>query len=370
MELLGSDVGSRLTARLGGRFTRIDVKTEAGRNRSRSGRDLGVTDFERSYHDWTFNAGLTWDATRVLSFNVLAGRGFRAPNLADLGALGLNDLGYEVPAESAIESGALIGNGDGEDARGNDDQRPPRRDICPDECVRSQLPRSRLRRGRSRHQRLCRCEPFLLTRHKPFAFEGGRHARAVDLASLRTPHCRDQPIRSNARASSERFAGREQVAGKAAPARIADELLENSRLVVGIGEVERSGRFVPDAGTADDIKPQVAAPNREVPQPPGRLSDRPQHAEVAHRRAERPGVPLEDDDAAAAPGQVERVSQTYDPSTDDRIVEGIGTHRVAILNVASLPCVVPAPPWSAEMMTVRCSIMRLRPTAADRPVDR
>jgi hemoglobin/transferrin/lactoferrin receptor protein len=116
VDLFSSGAGSRLTARLGGRLTRIDVKTEAGRNRSRSGRDLGVTDFERSYHDWTFNAGLTWDATRVLSFNVLAGRGFRAPNLADLGALGLNDLGYEVPAESAIESGALIGNGDGEGA--------------------------------------------------------------------------------------------------------------------------------------------------------------------------------------------------------------------------------------------------------------
>jgi outer membrane receptor protein involved in Fe transport len=113
VELLGSDDGSRLTARLGGRFTRVDVKTEAARNRSQSGRSLGVTDFERSYRDWTFNAGLTWDATRILSFNVLAGRGFRAPNLADLGALGLNDLGYEVPAESAIESGALVGSGGG-----------------------------------------------------------------------------------------------------------------------------------------------------------------------------------------------------------------------------------------------------------------
>ena len=50
----------------------------------------------------------------VVSVHGLVGRGFRAPNLNDLGALGLNDLGYEVPAESAIDSGGFIGASDGE----------------------------------------------------------------------------------------------------------------------------------------------------------------------------------------------------------------------------------------------------------------
>ena len=82
-------------ARLGGRFTRVDVRTDAAANRSGAGASLGVVDSEQSYQDWTFSANLTWAVTRVVSVHGLVGRGFRAPNLNDLGALGLNDLGYE-----------------------------------------------------------------------------------------------------------------------------------------------------------------------------------------------------------------------------------------------------------------------------------
>jgi outer membrane receptor protein involved in Fe transport len=109
----GADRGG-VVAQLGGRFTHVRATTDAEQNRSASGQSFGVVDSERSYQDWTFNGSLTWQATRLVSLNVLAGRGFRAPNLNDLGALGLNDLGYEVPAESAIEAGALIGASDGE----------------------------------------------------------------------------------------------------------------------------------------------------------------------------------------------------------------------------------------------------------------
>jgi hemoglobin/transferrin/lactoferrin receptor protein len=109
----GND-GRGLVARLGGRFTRVDVRTDAAANRSDAGASLGVVDSEQSYQDWTFSASLTWAITRVASVHGLVGRGFRAPNLNDLGALGLNDLGYEVPASSTIESRASIGASDGE----------------------------------------------------------------------------------------------------------------------------------------------------------------------------------------------------------------------------------------------------------------
>ena len=114
IDLVRGEEDNTLVAHLGGRFTHVAVTTDAEQNLSDSGQSFGVVDSTSSYQDWTFNAGVTWQATRALALNVLAGRGFRAPNLNDLGALGLNDLGYEVPAESAIDTGAFIGASDGE----------------------------------------------------------------------------------------------------------------------------------------------------------------------------------------------------------------------------------------------------------------
>ena len=109
----GSDRGA-LKVNVGGRFTRVDVDSFADRNRNALGQSLGVVDSSESYQDWTYNAGLTWQATTLLTLNALVGRGFRAPNLNDLGALGLNDLGYEVPAATTLEAGSYIGASDGE----------------------------------------------------------------------------------------------------------------------------------------------------------------------------------------------------------------------------------------------------------------
>lgn len=113
-DVVRGDEARGLVARLGGRFTRVDVRTDAAANQSDAGQSLGVVDAAESYRDWTFSASLTWAVTRVMSVHGLVGRGFRAPNLNDLGALGLNDLGYEVPASSTIGAGALIGASDGE----------------------------------------------------------------------------------------------------------------------------------------------------------------------------------------------------------------------------------------------------------------
>jgi outer membrane receptor protein involved in Fe transport len=119
VDLIRASGAGGLRANIGGRFTRVGFKTFADRNRDAMGRDLGVADAEQSYQDWTFNTGLTWQATEVLALNFLVNRGFRAPNLNDLGALGLNDLGYEVPAEATIDAEGWIGTSDGEGALSN-----------------------------------------------------------------------------------------------------------------------------------------------------------------------------------------------------------------------------------------------------------
>jgi hemoglobin/transferrin/lactoferrin receptor protein len=106
----------RLRGNVGGRYTRVSFQTFAERNRTAAGTSLGVTNEAESFQDATFNASLTWRVSSNVHLHVLSGRGFRAPNLNDLGALGLNDLGYEIPASGAAQAGALLGNSDGEGA--------------------------------------------------------------------------------------------------------------------------------------------------------------------------------------------------------------------------------------------------------------
>ena len=67
IDLVSGDDGRALVAQFGGRFTRVDVATDAEQNVSDAGKSFGVVDSERSYHDWTFNASLTWQATRAVA---------------------------------------------------------------------------------------------------------------------------------------------------------------------------------------------------------------------------------------------------------------------------------------------------------------
>lgn len=77
---------------------------------------LGVIDSSQSFRDLTFNTSLSLRATRWMSVFGVVGRGFRAPNLNDLGAVGLNDLGFEIPASDASAAGALLAATAGENA--------------------------------------------------------------------------------------------------------------------------------------------------------------------------------------------------------------------------------------------------------------
>ncbi len=108
-------VRGQLRAVLGTRFTDVRLRTYAERNRDAAGALLGVADSSSSFRDVTFNAGLSWQASRLVGVNLLVGRGFRAPNLYDLSSIGLVTLAYEVPSYEAIAVGALMGadGGDG-----------------------------------------------------------------------------------------------------------------------------------------------------------------------------------------------------------------------------------------------------------------
>ncbi|MFN7938382.1 MAG: TonB-dependent receptor [Bryobacteraceae bacterium] len=101
-------IPSKLRALVAARFTRVGYKTFAT--------GFGVAEGNQTFRDATYQASLSWQVTGMFAWHASAGRGFRAPNANDLGAIGLNDLGYEIPAAESVSAGALLGNNSGETA--------------------------------------------------------------------------------------------------------------------------------------------------------------------------------------------------------------------------------------------------------------
>jgi len=97
----------RLRAGYGVRYSRVSYSNPAS-----PAFNMPVS--AQTFNDWTWQASLLYKLTPSLALHGLAGRGFRAPNLNDLGAIGLNDLGYEVPAREAAN--ALLADSSGEGA--------------------------------------------------------------------------------------------------------------------------------------------------------------------------------------------------------------------------------------------------------------
>jgi len=81
---------------------------------SETSETYGIRAASSRFHDLTFQSALSWRINDTLGVHFSARRGFRAPNLNDLGAIGLNDLGYEIPAAEA--SSSYIGSSSGESA--------------------------------------------------------------------------------------------------------------------------------------------------------------------------------------------------------------------------------------------------------------
>jgi outer membrane receptor protein involved in Fe transport len=99
--------GGRLAATGGLRWTGVRFAAPADPR-------FGLLASSQTFSDVTMNASLVWRVGAGFELFGLGGRGFRAPNLNDLGAIGLNDLGFEIPAAEA--TGALMGNNSSESA--------------------------------------------------------------------------------------------------------------------------------------------------------------------------------------------------------------------------------------------------------------
>ena len=96
--------------------TYAQTACESGARRLRiqaGGRLTDIRFQSRCFTDATFNLSASARIASRLHVHALVSRGFRAPNLNDLGTVGLQDLGYEVPAESIASGGALIGDSSG-----------------------------------------------------------------------------------------------------------------------------------------------------------------------------------------------------------------------------------------------------------------
>jgi hemoglobin/transferrin/lactoferrin receptor protein len=102
-------INGKLRATAGARWTRVRYATKADPT-------VGVAESAQNFGDVTANASLSAQLTESFGLHVLLGRGFRAPNANDLGAIGINDLGYEIPSSDAVQAGALLGASSGEGA--------------------------------------------------------------------------------------------------------------------------------------------------------------------------------------------------------------------------------------------------------------
>jgi hemoglobin/transferrin/lactoferrin receptor protein len=102
-------IPGRLRVMAGGRFTMV-------RYSNPESAALGVAESRQSFRDLTFQTSALLRVAEPVSLHMVVSRGFRAPNLNDLGAIGINDLGYEIPAAEAIPAGALLATSGGEGA--------------------------------------------------------------------------------------------------------------------------------------------------------------------------------------------------------------------------------------------------------------
>ena len=84
-----------------------------------------------------------------------------------------------------------------------------------------------------------------------------------------------------------------------------------------MSNVQRSTAIMPDAGRLQHLEPYLNAAAGQIVERAGGLTDGPKHPEVADRRPLGARLPLEDDDAQAALGQMIRMGQAENACAGD-----------------------------------------------------
>jgi outer membrane receptor protein involved in Fe transport len=100
----------RLSGTFGVRYSNFRYSQSPHNNPLNANGETTVPPFRTSIGDTTFNTGLVFSVNEHLNLTANISRGFRAPNVSDLGAIGLSTLGFEISPEEGKRLGGLIGS--------------------------------------------------------------------------------------------------------------------------------------------------------------------------------------------------------------------------------------------------------------------
>jgi len=147
--------------------------------------------------------------------------------------------------------------------------------------------------------------------------QAGDYLPRIDAAFRGAPHAGQQAVGIHRRRALGDLVGREQFA----PAfGLCAKLGQHLGFVRLMGQVKRTGLLVPEIGTAQHVEPELAAPQGHVAHRTLRLTDWPEHAEVAHRCAASALAALEHDDPPSLAGQMKSMGQSEHAGSDHGIV--------------------------------------------------
>ncbi|MDM7997503.1 MAG: TonB-dependent receptor [Acidobacteriota bacterium] len=105
-------IPQRLSGTFGLRFSRFLYSQTPDGNPADSAGNQTVPRYNTAFKNVTYNAGLVFSLTGHLNLTGTVSRGFRAPDVADFGTIGISGNGFEVSPEEARRLGGSVGSFD------------------------------------------------------------------------------------------------------------------------------------------------------------------------------------------------------------------------------------------------------------------